>query len=86
MELLTEYEELCDGTLGDWKTEPISFELKVGAEPYHGRLFPVPRVYTDIIFKEVYRLCELGALEFQPTSDWASPSLITLKKRKLYDS
>ena len=28
LELLTEYEELFDGTLSDWNTEPVSFELK----------------------------------------------------------
>ena len=28
LELLKEFEELFDGTLGDWKTEPVSFELK----------------------------------------------------------
>ena len=27
LELLTEYEELFDGTLGDWNTDPMSFEL-----------------------------------------------------------
>ena len=26
LELLTEYEELFDGTLGDWNTKPVSFE------------------------------------------------------------
>ena len=25
LELLTEYEELFEGTLGDWNTEPVSF-------------------------------------------------------------
>ncbi len=33
LELLTEYEELFDGTLGDWNTEPVSFELKEGTKP-----------------------------------------------------
>jgi len=28
LDLLTEYEDLFDGTLGDWKTEPVSCELK----------------------------------------------------------
>ncbi len=28
LELLTEFEELFDGTLGDWNTEPVSFERK----------------------------------------------------------
>ena len=27
LELLKEFEELFDGTLGDWRTEPVSFEL-----------------------------------------------------------
>ena len=30
LELLTEFEELFDGTLGDWNTKPVSFELKEG--------------------------------------------------------
>ena len=45
LELFTEHEELFDGTLGEWKTNPISCELKEGAKPYHGRSFPVPRVH-----------------------------------------
>eukprot|EP00804_Cyclotella_cryptica_P028581 CCRYP_015837-RA/>CCRYP_015837-RA protein AED:0.30 eAED:0.30 QI:0/-1/0/1/-1/1/1/0/76 len=36
LELLTEYDELFDGTLGDWNTDPVSLELKEGAKPYHG--------------------------------------------------
>ena len=73
-------------------TEPISFELKEGAKPYHGRPFPVPvpvpvpRVHKETIIKELDRLCELGLLEFQLTSEWVSPSLITPKKDKMYAS
>jgi hypothetical protein len=77
--LLTEYGELFDGSLGDWNTEPISFELKEGIKPYHDRVFPVPRVYKESIIKQLNRLCELGVLEFQPASEWVLPSFI--KKR-----
>jgi hypothetical protein len=35
--MLLKFEELSDGTLGDWKLPPVSFELKEGAKPYHGR-------------------------------------------------
>jgi hypothetical protein len=69
LELLTEYEELFDGTLDDWKTKPAPFELNEGAKPYHGRPFPVPRVHKETIIKELNRLCELGVLEFQPASE-----------------
>jgi hypothetical protein len=39
------YEDLFDGTLGDYKTEPVSFELKEGTKPYHDRTYPVPKVH-----------------------------------------
>ena len=32
LEILIEFEELFDGTLGDWETEPMSLELKEGAK------------------------------------------------------
>ena len=41
--LLTEFEELFDGTLGDWNCNPVSLQLKVGAQPFHGRPFPTPK-------------------------------------------
>jgi hypothetical protein len=36
LQLLKKYELLFDGTLGDWKIKPVSFQLKEGASPYHG--------------------------------------------------
>ncbi len=45
LRLLTKYEPLFDGTLGDWKTKLVSFQLKEGVSPYHGRAFPVPKVH-----------------------------------------
>ena len=82
LQLLTNYESLFDGTLGDWKTKPVSFQLKEGISPYHGRAFPVPKVHKETIKKEVERLCQLGVLERQPASEWASPSFIIPKKDK----
>ena len=42
LELLQQFEELFNGTLGDWDCTPVSFQLKEGAQPYHGRPFPIP--------------------------------------------
>ena len=80
LEVLLEFEDLFDGTLGDWKTEPVSFELKRDAKPYHSRAFPIPHKHRETIMKEVKRLVELGVLEWQPTSEWAAPSFIQPKK------
>jgi hypothetical protein len=40
----------------------------------------VPKVHKETIRKEVERLCELGVLERQHASEWASPSFIIPKK------
>jgi hypothetical protein len=60
LQLLKKYESLFDSTLvGDWKTKPVSFQLKEGVSPYHGQAFPVPKNHKDTIMKEVERLCKL---------------------------
>jgi hypothetical protein len=41
LQLLKKYE--THGTLGDWKTKLVSFQLREGVSPYHGRAFPVPK-------------------------------------------
>jgi hypothetical protein len=71
---------LFDGTLGDWKTKPVSFQLKEGVSPYHDQAFPVLKIRKDTIMKEVERLCKLGVLERQPASEWALLSFIIPKK------
>ena len=68
-------EGLFDMTLGDWKTEPVSFELKEGAKPYHGRPYPGPNICKETTIKEFNRFCELGVMEFWPASEWVSHHL-----------
>ena len=80
--LLRQFEDLFDGTLGEWKTKPVSFRLKPGATPYHGRAFPVPHVHLATLKKEVTRLVKLGVLVRQPCSEWASPTFIVPKKNQ----
>ncbi len=67
LQLLVKFELLIDGTLGDWKTKLVSFQLKEGASQYHGQAFPVQK--KDVLIKEVERLCKLGVLEQQHYSE-----------------
>ena len=78
--VLKEFESLFDGTLGIWEIEPVSFEVKKGMKPYHGKAYPVPKAYKETLMKEVNRLCEIGVLKWQASSEWASPSFIIPKK------
>jgi hypothetical protein len=82
LQLLKRYELLFNGTLCDWKTKPVSFQLKEGVPPYHGQAAPVPKINKETLIKEVERLVKLGVLERQPASEWASPLLIMPKKNR----
>ena len=79
--LLREFEELFDGTLGDFQTAPVSLELLPDAKPYHGRPYPIPHIHLDTLKKEIKRLCQIGVLKKQPQSEWASPTYIVAKKQ-----
>ena len=80
LKLLLEFEELFNGTLGDWKTEPVKFKLKSGTAPYYGRAFPIPHIHLETLKKEVARLVKLGVLVKQPFSQWGAPTFIFPKK------
>ena len=45
LSVLLKFESLFDGTLGDWNLLPISFELKEGTTPYHGRPYLIPQIH-----------------------------------------
>jgi hypothetical protein len=74
--LLLKFKELFDGTLEDWKLPPVSFELKVGAKPYHGRPYPISKIQKATLMKEIHCLISIGVLKWQALSKWALPSFI----------
>ena len=49
--LLKKYECLFDGNLVTWHGKPYDIKLKPDAEPYHGKLFPVPCIH-ELMFKQ----------------------------------
>ncbi len=71
---------MLDGTLGHWDCNPVLLQLKEGAQPYHGRPFPIPKKHMETLKKEIQRLCNLGVLKWQADSEWALPTFIVPKK------
>jgi hypothetical protein len=49
-------------------------------KPYHGRPYPIPHKQKAVLMKEINRLCNIGVLEWQPSSRWALPTFIIPKK------
>ena len=82
LQVLEKFETLFDGTLGDWNTDPVHFEFKDGAKPYHGRPFPVPRIHRETMKKEVDRMVKLGIMKWEGESEWAFPSFIIPKSNQ----
>jgi hypothetical protein len=78
--LLLKFEPLFDGTLGNWNLPPVSFELKEGAKPFHGRAYPIPKIHKATLMKEIDRLVSIGVMKWQPYLQWASPTFIIPKK------
>ena len=77
--LLEKNDELFDGTLGDFQTDPVRFDPQLGAKPYNGRPFPVPHIRMAVLKKEVERLVDIGVLKRQPLSEWGSSAFIIPK-------
>jgi Reverse transcriptase (RNA-dependent DNA polymerase)/RNase H-like domain found in reverse transcriptase len=80
LKLLQKYEDLFDGTLGTWKTDPIELELKdPNVKPYHAKPYPVPYSQEKRLKDEIRRLCEYGVLRKINNSEWACP-MFTIAK------
>ena len=46
-QLLLKYEDIFDGTLGEWEGDPVNFELIDDAKPHSQRHYPVPHSYLS---------------------------------------
>ncbi len=66
LSVLLKFKSLFDGTLGDLKLPPVSFELKEGMKPYHGRLYPIPHKQKAVLMKEIKRLCDRCIFSWRP--------------------
>ena len=62
--LLKKYECLFGVNLGTCHGKPYDNTLKPNADPYHGKLFPVPRIHELTFKKELDRI---EALKFIKT-------------------
>ena len=60
--LLKDFEELFDGTLGHWDTEPVNIELKADAKPVNSRYYPVQKINKETFKKELLCLVDIGVL------------------------
>ena len=53
LKLLQKFEELFDEKLGNWRTDPLNFELKKDAGPICSQPYQVPKVHEEMFKNEV---------------------------------
>ena len=64
--------------------EPISLHLmNKCCKPVHARPYTVPRSVEQQLRKEIARLVDIGVLEEDYTSEWASPTLQLPRRMEL---
>ena len=73
------HESLFDGTLGTWKTKPVTLDLKPDAKPHYQHPYQIPRIHEETLKREVERLIQLGVLKKCNDSEWGSPAFIIPK-------
>ena len=74
------HEELFIGKLGYYPHRKFHIEIEQVSQPVHARAYPVPHIHKEKFKKELNHLVEIGVLEFQGASEWASPTFIQAKK------
>jgi hypothetical protein len=80
LRLLQKFENLFDGTLGTWKTDPVDLELvNPNVKPYHAKPYPVPYSQEKRLKEELNRLCSYGVLRKINNSEWVCP-MFTISK------
>jgi hypothetical protein len=77
--LLQKYEHLIDGTLGEFNMEQTTISLQLmdpNCKPIHVRAYNVPRSVEQQLqqSKKIVRLVDIGVLEEDYSSEWASIS------------
>jgi hypothetical protein len=81
--LLQKYEHHFDGTLGEFNMDRIPISLQLmdhNCKPIHARAYIFPRSVEQQLRKVIVRLVDIGILEEDYSSEWASPSFAFPKK------
>ena len=47
LSLIKDYEDLFDGTLGDWSTESVDFEINPDSKQFNSRYYYIPRINKE---------------------------------------
>ena len=68
--LLKKHENMFNGTLRNYTNTEYRIDLLEGAQPYHTKPFPIPKVHEETLRTEINRLVNIGVLKGKNNSEW----------------
>jgi hypothetical protein len=75
LKLLQYYKHLFNGTLGEFHIDPFGLHLiSKGVKLVHACPYTVPRAVEQQLPTKIARLVDIGVLEEDYASEWASPT------------
>ena len=80
LHLLKDLENLFDGTLARWNTEPEDIEINPDATPSSSRYYPTPNINKETFRKELARLVKISVSTSVQQSEYDTPVFIISKK------
>ena len=80
LRLLGYLEDLFDGTLGDWDTDPVDLDLKPDSKTFNSKYYPAPIINKETFCKYLKCLVKIGVLTPVQQSQCGTPISIMPKK------
>ena len=73
---------MFDGALGDWDTDPTTFQLNIDSKFFNCKYYPVPGIDKETFHKELEHLLVIGVLTTVHQSQCGTPIFIVAKKEE----
>ena len=80
LRLIKYFEELFDGTLVKWDTDPINLELRTSYKPFNSKYYPFPIINKETFRKDLKHLVKIGVLTPVQQGQYGTPLFIIPKK------
>ena len=82
LSFIEDFEDLFDGNLGEWDTEPVDLNLNPDSKPLNSEYYSFPRINKETYQNKLKRLVKIILLTSVQKSQYGAPIFIIPKKEE----